>query len=159
MTGLPSARSFLDPGFGAADDDEDLYKLSYFVRLDVNEMTDLVLLACEKKIQYRDISVLLLLVAQTDWRDGKCRLTCQRVAELMDWSPGQVAHSFRRLKSVDLIVPLIDRATGTKIHIFNPRLVLHGTGKRRGYLIKSYKEVLNEKTASIQSDDEQAGHS
>jgi hypothetical protein len=42
------------------------------------------------------------------------------------------------------MVPFIDKRTGEKLHIIHPGLLICGSGKQRGFLVKSFMEVINE---------------
>lgn len=123
-------------------EDENLYKASKFVRIDPDKKLELARMATAKIIQYRDLAVFDAMIALTDWRDGKCRAPVSGIAETLGWSISQTGHSMRRLKAAKVIVPLIEKVTRAKIHIFNPYIVIYGTGKRRGYLIRKYHEAL-----------------
>lgn len=122
--------------------EEELLRGSNFARISIEEALKLAKLAKDKTIESRDILVIFAMMSMTDWRDGKCRATSQGIADALTWDLTQVSKSMMRLKKAFIIVPVKEGKTKQKVHLFNPRLLIYGTGKRRGYLIKKYTEAI-----------------
>lgn len=123
--------------------EEELLKNSNFARINIQEALNLSKLAKQRVIESRDILVIFAMMSMTDWRDGKCKATNQGIADVLTWDLTQVSKSMMRLKKAFIIVPVKEQKTKQKIHLFNPRLLIYGTGKRRGYLIKKYAEAIH----------------
>jgi histone H3/H4 len=123
--------------------EEELLKNSNFARISIEEALKLAKLTKEKTIHSCDILVIFAMMSMTDWRDGKCRATNQGLADALSWDVTQVSRSMMRLKKAFIIVPVKEQKTKQKVHLFNPRLLIYGTGKRRGYLIKKYAEAIH----------------
>lgn len=126
--------------------EEALYKNSNFARIDVEEAVKLTKLAKEKKLEGRDTFTLFAMMFMTDWRDGKCKATVEGLTELLGWHRTQVSRSVARLTKAGIIAPVKEKLTKRKVYLFNPRLLIYGTGKRRGYLIKKYIEAVYNNT-------------
>jgi hypothetical protein len=126
--------------------EEELLKGSNFARIGIQEALKLAKLAKQKNIESRDVLVIFAMMSMTDWRDGKCKATNQGIAEELGWDVTQVSRSMMRLKKALIIVPVKEHKTKQRIHLFNPRLLIYGTGKRRGYLIKKYHEAIHANT-------------
>lgn len=157
MTGLKNESHLgrpLDRSGGPieVDTEQDLYKNSNFARISTGEAVDLVKLAVKKIIQYRDIAVLLAMMSVTDYRDGKCKAKPSAIANIIGWQVSQVSHSLRRLKAASVLTCVTEKRTGETYHIFNPYLLIYGSGKRRGYLIKVYTEAIHQNTPQVDSE-------
>ena len=95
------------------------------------------------ELQHKDLTVLMIHVIHSDWRTGRCRLTTQRVAEILGHQVKTLYPSIRRLKDQNLLVPIKDSRTGEKLHIISPFLLKVGSGKARGFLLKTYYDAIN----------------
>lgn len=126
--------------------EETLYRNSKFAKIDVEEAVKLAKLAREKKLEGRDTFTLFAMMFMTDWRDGKCKATVEGLTELLGWHRTQVSRSVARLTKAGIIAPVKEKLTKRKVYLFNPRLLIYGTGKRRGYLIKKYIEAVYNNT-------------
>lgn len=121
---------------------EILYKNSNFARIDVEEAAKLTKLAKEKNLEGRDMFTLFVMMSMTDWRDGKCKATVEGLTESLGWHRTQVSRSVARLTKAGVITPVKEKVTKRKVYLFNPRLLIYGTGRRRGYLIRKYVEAV-----------------
>jgi hypothetical protein len=126
--------------------EETLYRNSNFARIDVEEAIKLIKFSKEKKLEGRDTFTLFAMMSMTDWRDGKCKATVEGLVDLLGWHRTQVSKSVSRLVRAGVVVPVKEKITKRKIYLFNPRLLIYGTGKRRGYLIKKYIEAIHANT-------------
>ena len=117
---------------------------SSFFRIGSAELNNLLELVTAGKLQHRDITVLLAFISLTDWRSGRCRATCAAIAELLEKGTNHIVLSLKRLKEAELILPFIDAKTKDKYLIVNPNLLICGSGRKRGFLVKCFDEVLQE---------------
>ena len=115
---------------------------SNFFRIGSTELAKLVDLAASGTIQHRDITVLLAFISLTDWRSGRCRATCAAIAEILDKKTNHIVLSLKRLKENEIMLPFIDYRTKDRYHIINPNLLVCGSGKKRGFLVKCFDEAL-----------------
>ena len=95
------------------------------------------------ELQHKDLTVLMIHVIHSDWRTGRCRLTLQRVAEILGHQVKTLYPSIRRLKDQNLLVPIKDLRTGEKLYIISPFLLKVGSGQSRGFLLKTYYDAIN----------------
>lgn len=115
---------------------------SNFFRIGSAELTKLVDLAASGAIQHRDFTVLFAFISLTDWRSGRCRATCAAIADMLGKKTNHIVLSLKRLKEKELILPFIDHRTRDKYHIVNPNLLVCGSGRKRGFLVKCFDEAL-----------------
>jgi hypothetical protein len=106
-------------------------------------LLDIIAKIVGNKLQHRDLTVLIIHVIHSDWRTGRCRLTTQKVAEILGYQVKTLYPSIRRLKDQNLLVPIKDSRTGEKLYIISPFLLKVGSGKARGFLLKTYYDAIN----------------
>ena len=121
------------------DDDKELG----FMLLYEAGLSTLIEKIAANELQHKDLTVLMIHVIHSDWRTGRCRLTTQRVAEILGHQVKTLYPSIRRLKDQNLLVPIKDSRTGEKLHIISPFLLKVGSGKARGFLLKTYYDAIN----------------
>jgi hypothetical protein len=105
------------------------------------------------ELQHKDLTILMIHVIHSDWRTGRCRLTLQRVAEILGHQVKTLYPSIRRLKDQNLLVPIKDSRTGEKLYIISPFLLKVGSGKARGFLLKTYYDAINKNQPDIPQPD------
>jgi hypothetical protein len=115
-----------------------------FFRLGSYDLEILIQLVAKRMLLHSDIVVLFAFISLTDWRSGRCRARLAKVGELLNKPVSTISVSVKRLKDHGLMVPFIDKRTGEKLHIIHPGLLICGSGKQRGFLVKSFMEAVNE---------------
>lgn len=115
-----------------------------FLRIGIHELEVFIQLTASKLIQHRDVTVFLAFISLTDWRSGRCRASCKKVAELIGKPQSYISISVKRLKETNMMVPSIDKATGERFFLINPDFLICGSGSRRGFLVKTYKDAIDE---------------
>ena len=118
-------------------------KESDFMSLYGSGLSTLVLKIASNELQNKDLTVLLIHLIHSDWRTGRCRLTTQKVAEILGHQVKTLYPSVRRLKDLNLLVPIKDSRTGEKLYIISPFLLKAGSGRARGFLLKTYYDAIN----------------
>jgi hypothetical protein len=127
---------------------------SKFFRIGSYDLDVLILLIYARKLQNADFVVLFTFISLTDWRTGRCRARVSRVAELLGRKPSSVSLSVKRLKERRLMVPFTDKRTGEKLHFIHPNLLICGSGKQRGFLLRSFTEAIeNNRPTPLPDDD------
>jgi len=114
-----------------------------FLILCTSGAKDLIAAIKAKKLQAKDLMVLLVYSYHADWRTGRCRLTVEGLAELLDQRKPTLYPSVRRLRECNLLVPARDPRTKEKYYIINPYFLKAGSGKARGLLIKAFNEAIS----------------
>lgn len=99
-------------------------------------------------IQNKDLIILIIYSMHADWRTGRCRLTIARLSEMLGHKKETLYPSIRRLKNAAMLVPIRDGRTGEKLYIVNPFFMKAGSGKSRGYLIKTYADAIEANCSS-----------
>lgn len=112
-------------------------------------LSDIASKIASGNLQHRDLTVLMIHVIHSDWRTGRCRLTTQRVAEILGHQVKTLYPSLKRLKNQNLLVPIKDSRTGEKLHIISPFLLKVGSGQARGFLLKTYYDAINKNQPDI----------
>lgn len=115
-----------------------------FILLYKSGVENLTKMVTEGKLLNRDIIVLLTYIHHADWRNGRCRLTAQKAAEIIGYKVATLQGSVKRLKKANLLVPIRDSKTGERLLIVSPYIVKAGSSQSRGYLIKLYHEAVAE---------------
>jgi hypothetical protein len=100
-------------------------------------------LVASKDLQNRDAVVLMIYLANADWRTGRCRLHIDKVTEVLGLKVATLWPSVKRLQKANLLVPIRDPKTCERLHIVSPFLLKAGSGKARGYLLKTYYDAIN----------------
>ena len=124
-------------------------KESDFILLYEAGLSTLIEKIAANELQHKDLTVMVIHIIHSDWRTGRCRLTLQRVAEILGHQVKTLYPSIRRLKDQNLLVPIKDSRTGEKLHIISPFLLKAGSGKARGFLLKTYYDAINKNQPDI----------
>lgn len=106
-------------------------------------LSDLVSRVAGNKLQNKDLTILIIYIIHSDWRTGRCRLTLQKVGEILGRQVKTLYASLKRLKSQNLLVPIRDSRTGESLYIISPFLLKVGSGKARGFLLRTYYDAIN----------------
>jgi hypothetical protein len=120
----------------------DLDDENRFLSLQVGGLRSLISDISANKLQNKDFVVLMIYIIHSDWRTGRCRLTTQRVAEILGHKQKTLYPSIRRLKERYLLVPITDPRTGEKLYILSPFLLKAGSGQARGFLLNTYFNAI-----------------
>lgn len=119
-----------------------------FLSLQVGGLRSLILDISANKLQNKDFVVLMVYIIHSDWRTGRCRLTTQKVAEILGHKRKTLYPSIRRLKERYLLVPITDSRTGEKLYILSPFLLRAGSGQVRGFLVSTYFNAIEKNRPS-----------
>jgi hypothetical protein len=90
----------------------------------------------------KDLTVLFTYLRFLEWRTGRVRCSLDKLAEILERKKSTLYSSIKRLKENKVIVPTIDKMTGERVLIINPRLVRASGGRSRGYAIKNYNDAV-----------------
>ncbi len=96
----------------------------------------------DKRLLYRDLAVLMALMANVNWRSGKAHVTQRCLADQLQMQPSHVSTSIKRLREEGLLARALDQPTGQWHFIVNPRLASVGSPQRRGHLFQQFDEAL-----------------
>jgi DNA-binding transcriptional ArsR family regulator len=88
----------------------------------------------------RDVTVLLYVVDQTNWRTGKAKITVNQISDDLAMQRPLVSHSISRLKAEELLVLVQDRREGF-YYMPNPYLTSNSKAKQ-GFLWTHFKPWL-----------------
>lgn len=113
-----------------------------FVIFLASGLKELFSLMAKGELSGKDISVLAIYSAYADWRTGRCRLTVEGLGQILGHKKATLYPSLRRLKARQLLVPARDPRTKERYFIVNPYLLRAGSGRARGFLIKSFNEAI-----------------
>jgi hypothetical protein len=130
------------------DDETSLFSVLY-----CDGMMRVAELVASKDLQNRDAVILLIYLAAADWRTGRCRLHIDKVAEVLGHKIATLWPSVKRLQRANLLVPIRDPKTCEKLHIVSPLLLKAGSGRARGFLLKTYYDAINKNQPDIPQPD------
>lgn len=119
------------------DDDTDGYFTIYKKGVEF-----ILFLIAAGELQNRDFSILMVFIIHSDWRTGRCKLTVEKLSEVIGCKKATLYPSIRRLKKTLLIVPARDERSGQKLYILSPYVFRGGSGKVRGYMLKVYDKAI-----------------
>lgn len=115
-----------------------------FVMIFTEEISISVLGALrDKLLQHRDLSVLVALMAEVNWRNGKAEISQRVLARQLGIQEPHCSVSVRRLQSQRLVARMRDPRSGNTYFLINPRLVTVGGPQRRGLLLKQFDEAVD----------------
>jgi hypothetical protein len=95
-----------------------------------------------KRLQPRDLAVLMALMTEMNWRNGKVEITQRALAEQLGIQETNCSTSIRRLQSQRLVARMRDPRSGNTYFLINPRLVAVGGPQRRGFLLQQFDEAI-----------------
>jgi hypothetical protein len=149
----------LEVALGMLDDDlsetkstnessEKFFK-SYLLDLD-----KLFTLLATKKIQSRDVTVLLVMARWMSAASSRVRISAKKIAEILKANPNTVYLSIKRLRDARLIVKSYDKRIDDACYMISPFIFSAGTVKQRGFQIKTFMEAIAEAYPDEQVDDD-----
>lgn len=96
----------------------------------------------DKRLQPRDLAVLLVLLSNVNWRSGRINITQRSLAQQINTPESNVWLSIKRLRAELLIARAVDKASGHSYFLINPRLASVGSPQRRGHLFQQFDEAV-----------------
>lgn len=96
----------------------------------------------DKLLQPRDLAVLLALMAELNWRNGRVEITQRALALHMGIKECDCGASVRRLQSLRFVARMKDLRSGNTYFLINPRLLTVGGPQRRGHLLQQFDEAI-----------------
>lgn len=150
MTGLTqncsttyqNAQDWEETGRRETSTPEEEFEDSNFIVLRQSGLMDFISRISQGKLQNRDLIVLMIYVIHTDWRTGRCRITAGKVSEILGHQLRTLYPSIKRLKEENLLIPIKDSRTGEKLHLVSPYFMRAGSGRAKGFLLKSYYDAV-----------------
>ena len=118
-------------------DDEDR-----FVKAHLGQLEQLLEALKDRRLQPRDMAVVMGLLAHANWRSGKIAITAVRLAEELGMVDKHVISSFSRLRKELVITKLLDETSGLPYYLLNPMMFSVGPMQRRGFLWKLFTDSL-----------------
>lgn len=114
-----------------------------FVMLFVDELASAAAGAlADKRLEPRDLAVLLILLGNMNWRSGRINVTQRALAQQINISSSNVCMSIKRLRKEKLIARAVDQTSGHTYFLINPRLASVGSTQRRGHLFQQFDEAI-----------------
>ena len=121
-------------------------KTQAFIQLSCNELVQVIKLVGKRKIQHRDLVVLMLFIAYASWKTGRSRLTTDKAAEILNVKRISVTTAVKRLKEAGLMLRTKDKSSGELYYLLSPYLVTSSHRLGQGFVIKTFMDVLAEET-------------
>jgi len=98
----------------------------------------------EKRLQPRDMAVLMGLILHCDWRSGRVRITQKALAAAMGQEESNCSASVGRLQKMRLVARVRDPHTGEPYFLINPDLAAVGGAQRRGHLAVQFRDAFGD---------------
>ena len=96
-------------------DDEDR-----FVKAHLGQLEQLLEGVKERRLQPRDMAVVMGLLAHANWKSGKISATAARLAEELGMVDKHVISSISRLRKELVITKLLDPTSGLPFYLLKP---------------------------------------
>lgn len=96
-----------------------------------------------RDLEFRDISVLVALVAHMD-RSGRVRVTGAALAEKLAMKQSICISSITRLRQQQIIVRAHDKTSGERYFLVNPFIFSVGGPHRRNHLWAQFKAAIED---------------
>lgn len=101
----------------------------------------------DRKLNYRDLSVLFALLAHVNWRSGRAYVTQQALADGMGMNKTTCSEAVKRLQRERLVARMKDGTTGMTYFLISPRLAAVGSPQRRAHLTQQFDDAFGDLAA------------
>ncbi len=109
--------------------------------LNIEETQELLSAVAERRLQLRDLAVLMAVLGHVNWRSGRANVSVRSLAKLINVAESNCSSSIKRLRAEALIARGVDRQSNHSFFMLNPRLSWVGSTQRRGHLYKQWDEL------------------
>ena len=113
-----------------------------FVKTHLGELDQLLVAVKDRRLQPRDMAVVMGMLSHASWQSGKMRVNAVRLAEELGMVDKHVISSISRLRKELVITKLLDEKSGLPYYLLNPKMFSVGTLQQKGYLWKLFVESL-----------------
>lgn len=113
-----------------------------FIKLHLSGFTKLFDLIATKKLNNRDVMVLLVMVSKMELRSNRTRIRASKIAEMLNANVNSVYLSIKRLRDERLIARACDKRTGEIVYMVTPYIFSGGSPKQRGFKIINYNDAI-----------------
>jgi DNA-binding transcriptional ArsR family regulator len=120
-------------------DQPDLICFGMFHFHEARKCTELL---AERKIEYRDLAVLFVLISMCDENNCELRFSVKDLAAKIKMNQASLSNSLKRLKS-NLLIASTVKNYGDKYYLINPYLFSVGRKQKWGHLVKLFTEAVN----------------
>lgn len=94
-----------------------------------------------KRLQPRDLATMLALMANTNWRSGRVRVTASHLAAQMGIPLSNCSLSLSRLRKEMVATRIREPKTGDTYFVLNPDVISVGSEDRRQHLRRQFQEA------------------
>jgi hypothetical protein len=94
-----------------------------------------------RRLQLRDLATVMALMANTNWRSGRIRITATYLAQQMGVRLDDCVSSLSRLKKEMVAVRIREPKTGDTYFVLNPDVISVGSEDRRQHLRRQFQEA------------------
>jgi hypothetical protein len=94
-----------------------------------------------RRLQLRDLATVMALMANTNWRSGRIRITATYLAQQMGVRLDDCVSSLSRLKKEMVAVRIREPKTGDTYFVLNPDVISVGSEERRQLLRRQFQEA------------------
>ena len=95
-----------------------------------------------RRLQPRDVAVVLGMLAHCNWKSGRVTVNAVRLAEELGMVDKHVISSISRLRKEMVVTKLLDERIGLPYYLLNPMMFSVGTLQQKGYLWQLFTESL-----------------
>ena len=113
-----------------------------FVKAHLGELDQLLAAVKNRRLQPRDVAVVLGMLAHCNWKSGRVTVNAVRLAEELGMVDKHVISSISRLRKEMVVTKLLDERSGLPYYLLNPMMFSVGTLQQKGYLWQLFTESL-----------------
>lgn len=124
------------------DGHEDVISGRNFAMINFMQIRKLLELVVQRKLELRDLTMLLAIVSHMKRSSGLCFATSLKIAETVSANPTVVYSSVKRLQVEKVIIKTCYKKTGQYCFLVNPWVIYMGTPKHVGFLKKTFMQHL-----------------
>ena len=96
----------------------------------------------DRKIEYRDLAVLFVMISMCDENNCELRFSVKDLAAKIKMNQTSLSNSLKRLKS-NLLIASTVKNCGDKFYLVNPYLFSVGRKQKWGHLVSLFIEAVN----------------
>tara|TARA_R100000654_G_scaffold30913_1_gene55787 strand:- start:355 stop:732 length:378 start_codon:yes stop_codon:yes gene_type:complete len=114
-----------------------------FLMLYTEEMDGLLVGLRDRRIQLRDMAILVGLMAEMSWRSGKIRLTAGALAKRLGIGVSACCNGIKRLQQELVVARVKEERTGEVYFLINPYIACAGGSQKRSLIMKQFRQAMD----------------
>ncbi len=114
-----------------------------FLMLFTEEMEGIMVGLRDRKIELRDMAILVGLMSEMSWRSGKIRMTAGALAKKIGINVAACCNGIKRLQQELIVVRVKEKRTGEVYFLINPYIACAGGSQKRSLIMKQFRQAMD----------------